>query len=176
MERDNSIQVDESFKVRIAALLDAAPPGPLPAPPDEDYPARVRESFGRQGLMAHLGATVAAVRPGQVAVLMPFSPALTQHDGFFHAGATSAIADSAGGYAAYTLFPADSGVLTVEFKINLLAPARGDALVAIGTVLKPGRTLTVTTLAVHALAGDGTVHCAAGQQTMIRPPARPASG
>lgn len=85
---------------------------------------RVRSSFALQGLMAHLGAELTDVAPGRVVIRLPFRDELTQQNGFFHAGATSAIADSAGGYAGLTLFPAGSSVLTVEYKINLLAPAQ----------------------------------------------------
>ena len=88
----------------------------------------MRESFGKQGLMRHLGATMTDVRSGEVRIRMPFKPELTQQHGFFHAGGTSAIADTAGGYAGLTVFPRGSAVLTVEFKINLLAPAKGEAL------------------------------------------------
>lgn len=109
---------------------------------------RVRESFARQGLMRHLGAELSLVQPGEVRIRVPFREELTQQHGFFHAGATSAIADTAGGYAGFTLFPENSSVLTVEFKINLLAPAQGDYLEAVGKVVRSGRTLTVCQLEV----------------------------
>lgn len=117
---------------------------------DAAVEARVRASFSRQGLMRHLGAVLVEIRPGRVSVQLPFREELTQQHGFFHAGSTSAIADSAGGYAGFTLFPADSSVLTIEFKINLLAPARGDYLEAIGSVVRSGRTLTICQLEVFA--------------------------
>ncbi|MEK9723949.1 MAG: PaaI family thioesterase [Rhodospirillaceae bacterium] len=113
-------------------------------PATADYEARVRRSFGRQGMMVHLGAEITAVRPGYCEIHMPYGPELTQQHGFFHAGATSAIIDTAGGFAAFSLFDADDGVLTVEFKVNLTAPADGEKLIARAEVLKPGRTLTVT--------------------------------
>lgn len=91
-------------------------------PADPDFAARVRTSFARQGFMALLGARITRVEPGMVEIEAPFRADLTQQHGYFHAGVTSAIADTAGGYSGYTLFPADSSVLTVEFKINLLAP------------------------------------------------------
>jgi uncharacterized protein (TIGR00369 family) len=94
--------------------------------------ARIRASFERQGLMRHLGARIAHIAPGRVHVVLPSRPEVTQQDGYFHAGATSAIADSAGGYAAFTLFPENTSVLTVEYKINLLAPAVGDHIEALG--------------------------------------------
>ncbi|MEW1756275.1 PaaI family thioesterase [Streptomyces cyaneofuscatus] len=130
---------------------------------------RVRDSFDRQGLMSHLGARLAHIGPGRVHIVLPARPEVTQQHGYIHAGATSAIADSAGGYAASTLFDEDSEVLTVEYKINLLAPAAGDHLEAIGTVLKPGRTLTVCQLEVYGAQADGARKLVAnGQQTLIR--------
>ncbi|MGW8671203.1 PaaI family thioesterase [Streptomyces niveus] len=130
---------------------------------------RVRDSFGRQGLMTHLGARLAHIGPGRVHIELPARPEVTQQHGYIHAGATSAVADSAGGYAALTLFDEDSDVLTVEYKINLLAPAAGDHLDAIGTVLKSGRTLTVCQLEVYAVQGGGERKLVAnGQQTLIR--------
>ena len=102
--------------------------------------ARIRASFERQGLMRHLGARLEHVGPGRVHIVLPNRPEVNQQHGYIHAGATSAIADSAGGYAAFTLFPENTAVLTVEYKINLLAPAVGDRIEAVGTVLKPGRT------------------------------------
>ena len=130
---------------------------------------RVQDSFDRQGLMSHLGARVAHIGPGRVHLVLPVRPEVTQQHGYVHAGATSAIADSAGGYAALTLFDEESEVLTVEYKINLLAPAAGDHLEAIGTVLKPGRTLTVCQLEVYGVQPDGTRKLVAnGQQTLIR--------
>ncbi|MGX1548074.1 PaaI family thioesterase [Streptomyces adustus] len=130
---------------------------------------RVQASFDQQGLMAHLGARMAHIGPGRVHVVLPVRPEVSQQHGYVHAGATSAIADSAGGYAALTLFDEDSDVLTVEYKINLLAPAAGDRLEAIGTVLKSGRTLTVCQLEVYGVRADGERKIVAnGQQTLIR--------
>jgi uncharacterized protein (TIGR00369 family) len=134
---------------------------------DPEVEKLVRESFGKQGLMRHLGASMTDVRSGEVRIRMPFKPELTQQHGFFHAGGTSAIADTAGGYAGLTVFPRGSAVLTVEFKINLLAPAKGEALVAVGRVLKSGRTLTVCQLDVFAEQAQDLVPVAVGQQTLI---------
>lgn len=100
-------------------------------------------------------------------IVLPHRPELTQQHGYIHAGATSAIADSAGGYAAFTCFPADTAVLTVEYKMNLLAPAAGDYLEAEGVGLRAGRTLTVCRLEVYALSRDQRTLIAAGQQTLI---------
>ncbi len=133
----------------------------------DDIVQRVEESFARQGLMAHLGASLAEIRRGLVSIRMPYRPELTQQHGFFHAGGTSAIADSAGGYAGFTLFPQDSSVLTVEFKLNLVNPARGDALEAVGRVAKSGRTLTVCQLEVFAEADGKHTLVALGQQTLM---------
>ncbi|WP_423247721.1 PaaI family thioesterase [Streptomyces achmelvichensis] len=135
--------------------------------------ARVRASFESQGLMGHLGARIAHIAPGRVRITLPHRPEVTQQNGYFHAGATSAIADSAGGYAAFTLFPEDTSVLSVEYKINLLAPALGDHIEAIGTVLKSGRTLTVCRLEVFGVRGEERSLVATGQQTLIRVEARP---
>ena len=96
-----------------------------------------------QGLMQHLGAQLTAVSPGEVVIELPTSPNLTQQHGFVHAGAVTAVVDSACGYAAISLLPPDYDALTIEFKVNLLAPATGVKLIAIGRVLKPGRTITV---------------------------------
>jgi uncharacterized protein (TIGR00369 family) len=128
---------------------------------------RIRASFERQGLMRHLGAHIAHIGPGRVHIELPSRPEVTQQDGYFHAGATSAIADSAGGYAAFTLFPENTSVLTVEYKINLLAPALGDHIEAQGTVLKSGRTLTVCRLEIFGVKGSQRSLVAAGQQTLI---------
>jgi uncharacterized protein (TIGR00369 family) len=138
-----------------------------------DVQERVQASFDRQGLMEHLGARLAHIGPGEVHIVLPSRPEVTQQHGYFHAGATSSIADSAGGYAAFTLFPAGTSVLTVEFKINLLTPAEGEQLEAVGTVIKPGRTLTICRLDVFAVAGERRTLCAAGQQTLIQVEARP---
>ena len=104
---------------------------------------RIRESFGRQRHMATLGVTIAHIGPGEVHLAMPYDERFCQQNGFLHAGALASVADSANGYAAFTLAPAGSDVLAVEFKINLLAPARARRFVAEGRVLRAGRTLTV---------------------------------
>jgi uncharacterized protein (TIGR00369 family) len=128
---------------------------------------RIQDSFDRQGLMGHLGARIAHIGPGCVHIVLPGRPEVTQQDGYFHAGATSAIADSAGGYAAFTLFPEDAAVLTVEYKVNLLAPAVGEYIEAVGTVLKSGRTLTVCRLEVFGVEEGRRKLVATGQQTLI---------
>lgn len=135
---------------------------------DPEVRARVEESFARQGIMATLGARLDRIEPGLVSIRLPWSEEVTQQHGYFHAGATSTIADSAGGYAALTMFDAASEVLTVEYKINLTAPAQGNELEAVGTVLKAGRTLTICRLDVYAYANNKRKLVAAGQQTLIR--------
>ena len=135
--------------------------------------AWVQQSFERQGLMEHLGARISYIGVGEVCIELPSRPEVTQQHGYFHAGATSSIADSAGGYAAFTLFDEGTTVLTVEFKINLLAPAEGERLEAVGTVIKPGRTLTICKLEVFAVAGARRTLVAVGQQTLIQVEARP---
>jgi uncharacterized protein (TIGR00369 family) len=118
-----------------------------------DSAARVRASFAKEGLMSTLGATLGDVSPGRVEIAICPSPAISQQHGFVHAGAVSAIADSAAGYAALSLMPPDTGVLTTEFKINLLAPAAGERIVARGRVVKAGRTLTLAQAEVFAVSG-----------------------
>lgn len=116
---------------------------------------RVAESFSRQRLMAHLGATLRSVRAGEVEIALAFRPELTQQHGFLHAAAVTAIADSACGYAALSVMPEGSSVLSVEFKVNLLAPALGAMFVATGRVVRAGRTIVVTSGEVQAEAEAG---------------------
>jgi uncharacterized protein (TIGR00369 family) len=135
--------------------------------------ARIRTSFEHQGLMQHLGARLGHIGPGCVHIVLPNRPEVNQQHGYIHAGAIGTIPDSAGGYAAFTLFPVNTAVLTVEYKINLLAPAVGDHIEAVGTVLKYGRTLTVCQLEVFSVQGPRRSLVAAGQQTLICVPGRP---
>lgn len=137
-------------------------------PEDPEFRQRVTNSFKRQSIMGLIGAELTRIDAGLVEVSLPFRKDLCQQHGFFHAGVTSTIADSAGGYAAYSLFPAGAAILTVEFKINLLAPAKGDKLVAIGAVVNAGKTLSVCDVEVHAVTGVETRLCAKMQQTVIR--------
>ncbi|MEP9352417.1 PaaI family thioesterase [Xanthobacter sp. KR7-65] len=137
------------------------------SPSDPDFEAKVRASFARQPFMATLGARLGAVAAGRAEVVLPYAEAVTQQHGFFHGGSIGAIADTAGGYAAFTLFPPDSTVLTVEYKINIMAPGKGERLVAVGEVTRSGRTLTVVRVDVYAEAGDSRIHCATATQTLI---------
>ena len=124
------------------------------APRDPEFEARIRRSFARQPFMAHLGAELVSVAPGAVEIALPLRHELTQQHGFGHAGATWAISDSAAGFASQLLMPAERTVLTVELKINLLAPAT-DRLLARGRVERAGRSLMVARSDVVALGDDG---------------------
>jgi uncharacterized protein (TIGR00369 family) len=136
-------------------------------PANPDYEQRTRESFAKQGAMAHIGARLDKVEPGRVEISLAFRPELSQQHGFFHAGMLSAIADTAGGYAGFTLFPADGAVLTVELKINLIAAADGERLLAVGEVIRSGRTLTVCRLEAYVDKQGKRTHCATGLQTLM---------
>jgi uncharacterized protein (TIGR00369 family) len=129
--------------------------------------ARIETSFGKQLFMTTLGARLTRVAAGEVDIDMPVSGHLTQQHGFVHAGAVSSIADSAAGYAALSLMPEGAGVLTVEFKINLLAPAAGETLLAKGRVVKAGRTLTLATAEVFAVKGGASKLCAVLSATLM---------
>ena len=136
-------------------------------PPDPAFEAKVRDSFARQPAMALIGARLVSVEPGRVEIALPFRTELTQQHGYVHGGIIGMIADSAGGYAAFTLMPPDASVLTVEYKMNILAPGAGDELLAVGEVLKPGRSLSIIRADVFALTGGARKHIAAMQQTLM---------
>lgn len=125
------------------------------SPKDPDFATRVGRSFARQTIMETIGATLARVAPGEVEIVLPVAPHIAQQHGFVHAGVVATIADSAAGYAALSLMAPDAGVLTAEFKINLMAPAAGERLIATGRVVKAGRTLTVAQADVEAQDADG---------------------
>jgi uncharacterized protein (TIGR00369 family) len=127
----------------------------MTAPRDPDYAARVAASFSKQAFMALIGAELVSVGPGAVDIALPVRPELGQQHGYVHAGAAWAIADSAAGYAAQSLMAAGDGVLTVELKINLLAPAAGERLIARGRVERAGRRLSVARADVAAVGQDG---------------------
>ena len=131
------------------------------------YVERVRSSFERQGAMKLIGAQMLAVAPGYCEIAVKPRPEISQQHGYVHAGVIGAIVDAAGGYAGFSLFPEDSSVLTVEFKLNLLAPATGDRLVAEGHVVKAGRTLAITRGEVHAEANGQRTLVALMQQTLM---------
>lgn len=131
---------------------------------------RIQASFDRQAMMVTLGARLADVQPGQVQITAPILPVATQQHGHGHAALAFAIGDSAAGYAALTMIPADHDVVTSEIKINLLAPARGDLLIATGNVAKAGRKLVVVTAQVHARTNDQDKLIAILQGTMVPVP------
>lgn len=136
-------------------------------PRNSDWEPTVRGSFAQQKVMTLIGAEMGALSPGNCEIRLPFRDDLTQQNGYFHAGVTSTIVDSAGGYAGLTLMPAGADVLTVEFKLNLLAPADGEFLVAEGQVLKSGRNLVITRGEVYAIKNGKATHCATMQQTLM---------
>jgi uncharacterized protein (TIGR00369 family) len=127
----------------------------------------VRDSFARQGAMALIGATLADVAAGYCAIALTPRPEVSQQHGYVHAGILATLVDSAGGYAAFTLFADDCSILTVEYKLNVLAPAQGERIVAEGFVVKPGRTLAITRGEVHAEQGDQRTLVAIMQQTLM---------
>jgi uncharacterized protein (TIGR00369 family) len=124
-------------------------------PKDPDYAARVRASFARQAAMTTIGATLVEVTPGRVVIELPWAQALTQQHGFLHAGMVATALDSACGYAGFSLMPLGAAVLTIEYKINLLAPAQGERFRMVGEVIKPGRTVTVAEGRAYSLQPGG---------------------
>lgn len=160
---------------RVSSSMSAppvVPPGssrirPRFVPRDPDYAPRVRMSFDRQPAMRLIGALMVDLGPGYCTVELPFRTDLTQQNGFIHAGMISAIADSAGGYAGFTLFAAGTDVLTVEYKLNLLAPGKGERLIADAEVVKSGRTFVITRADVYAQDGVSRSLCAIMQQTLF---------
>lgn len=142
-----------------------------PAPRDPQWREKVRDSFARQKVMQLIGAELAEVAPGRCEIHLPYRADLTQQNGFFHAGIISTVVDSAAGYAGFSLMPAGSDVLTVEFKLNLLAPGDGERLIAIGEVVKSGRNLVITRgeayVVKHGNEGQTSTHCATMQQTLM---------
>ena len=133
----------------------------------KEIEARVRGSFARQSIMTTLGAEIAAVRSGEVEIVLPFSDRILQQHDFIHAGAVATIADSACGYAALSVMPRDAAVLTTEFKINLLAPAKGERLRAIGRVVRSGKKLVITLGEVFAEEGSARKQVAMITATMM---------
>ncbi|HYF58394.1 MAG TPA: PaaI family thioesterase [Burkholderiaceae bacterium] len=124
-------------------------------PQDPGFAERVRASYERQAAMKTIGAVLAQVEPGRVVIELSWAEALTQQHGFLHAGVVATALDSACGYAGFSLMPADAAVLTIEYKINLLAPARGERFRMEGSVIKPGRTVTVAEGRAFALGAGG---------------------
>lgn len=139
---------------------------------DSEVAGRIAASFAKQAFMTTLGAELVHAAAGEVEIAMPVAPHLCQQHGFVHAGAVATIADSACGYAALTMMPPGAGILTAEFKINLMAPATGEKLVAKGRVVKAGRTLTVATAEVFAFSGGVPRLCAMMTATCMTMAAR----
>jgi len=140
----------------------------MPATPqDPGFAPRVRASFASQPAMATLGAVLTRVEPGEVDIELPFRADLTQQNGFIHAGMLSAVLDSACGYAAFTFMPADADVLSIEFKVNLLAPAHGERIIARGRVVRAGRTISVCTADAFAVRDGREHHVATMTGTMM---------
>ena len=142
-------------------------------PRDPSFAARVRESFQKQRAMHTLGARLVRVAPGEVDIELPFQESLTQQHGFLHAGIVTSVLDSACGYAAFSLMPAGAGVLSIEFKTNLLAPASGELLVARGRVVRSGRTITVCQGDAFMVGEGGERHVATLVGTMMTVQGRP---
>lgn len=138
-----------------------------PRPKDPAFARRVRDSFDRQAAMRLIGCEMTAIEPGFCRLELPFRPDLTQQHGFFHGGITGMIADSAAGYAAFSLFPADATVLTVEYKLNFLSPGQGERLVAEARVVKPGRTLCIVDMEVFAVRSGQRHLIARGLETLM---------
>ena len=136
-------------------------------PPDPDFAQRVRASFGRQAFMALIGATIDEVAPGWCRIRLPYRPDLSQQHGFFHGGVIGTIADNCGGYSAFTLAEADASILTVEYKLNIVAPGRGERLEGEGQVLRAGRRLVVTESRIYAVEAGRRQLCAVALGTLM---------
>lgn len=142
-------------------------------PSNPAFAEEVRQSFAKQSIMGLIGGELTRVEPGIIEITLPYRTDLTQQDGYVHAGIVTTIADSACGYAAYSLMPPESEVLAVEFKVNLLRPAKGEKLLARAEVIKPGRTLTVVRADVFATSGTEERQLVATMLgTMMRLPRR----
>lgn len=145
-------------------------------PPDPQFRERVRASFAKQTFMATLGASLERIEPGEVDIALAHHASLVQQHGFVHAGALASVLDSSCGYAAFTLMPADAGVLSIEFKLNLLEPAKGQRFIARGRVVRAGRTIFVCRADAVALEDDREVIVATMQGTMMCVMGRPITG
>ena len=136
-------------------------------PSDPAYASKVRDSFSRQAFMGYIGAELTAVSPGLVEIELPFRNELTQQHHFFHGGVIGTLADNVCGYAAYSMTPPNTTVLTVEYKLNFIAPGEGERLIAQGQVLKPGRTLIVCEAKVFAVKNGHRKQCATALVTIM---------
>lgn len=149
------------------AWIYSPPDGQPLVPANPGYADRFRLSFKGQRLMELLGVSADAAEPGAVELSVPYRENLTQQHGLLHGGLVATLLDSSCGFAALTLFPADTAVLTVEYKVNFLRPATGARLVTRGQVIKPGKTLTVSVGEAHTIAGDGTAKLVATAQATV---------
>ena len=149
--------------------VDVTPPtSPDFTPVFAGYAEKVQRAFAQQGMMQAMNARLVALSPGRCSIELPFAPAVTQQQAFFHGGAIGAIADTACGFAAFTLMPEEAEILTVEYKINLVKAARPPLLSADGLVMRAGRTITVCRAEVFRVDGDAREICAVMQATMMR--------
>jgi uncharacterized protein (TIGR00369 family) len=142
-------------------------------PRNPAYAERVQASFNRQKIMTLIGAQLVRLEPGECEIHLPFKPEISQQHGYYHGGIIGTIADSAGGYAAFTLMPRDASVLTVEYKMNLLEPGDGELLIARGRVLKAGRTLMVARVDAGVVKDGRETLCATLLQTLMTMHGRP---
>jgi uncharacterized protein (TIGR00369 family) len=136
-------------------------------PQDPDYLARVRDSFARQPFMTTIGAELAAVGPGVCEIALPYREAISQQHGFFHGGVVGTLADNAAGYASFSLMRADASILTVGYKLNLVAPGKGERLIARGRVLRPGMNLTFDESKFYTIEDGEESICATALATMM---------
>lgn len=165
-------QIDVYVNVKYIQTMSAVPKPAEPAAsslasPDPDYAAKVRDSFARQPAMTLIGAAMTHLEPGFCEVTLPYRADLTQQHGFIHGGIVGMIADSACGYAGYSMMPPGGSVLTVEYKINMLSPGMGDKLIARGKVLKAGKSLVITQCDVFAVQNGAEKLAAVMQQTLM---------
>lgn len=137
------------------------------APRDPQWQEKVRDSFAHQEVMKLIGAELFDIRPGHCEIHLPYRADLTQHNGYIHAGIISTVVDSAGGYAGFSLMPAGTDVLSVEYKLNLMAPGDGELLIATGKVIKSGKNLVITRGEVYVVKNGRSTHCATMQQTLM---------
>jgi uncharacterized protein (TIGR00369 family) len=136
-------------------------------PKCENYVQLVQKAFDQQGFMKHLGVEIAEIKPGYCELHLPYKKELDQHHGYFHGGVIGSLADVSGGFAGFSLLPEGKAMLTVEYKLNIIAPGKGDYLKGVGRVVKAGRTLTVTEIDVFGVSGGQEVQCATAIQTLM---------
>ena len=155
-------------------MPDRGPANPVVAPPptapNPDFERMAREQFEAQPFMRHVGAQLISISPGRCEMHLPYRPELTQQNGFFHGGLIASLADNAGGAAGYSLLPPDRIALTVEFKVNIMAPGKGDLLIARGQVVRAGKTLTVCRADVFSVSGGQEKACATCLMTLMSIP------